>query len=70
MARSPHSSGDCPLMTEQEVATRLQLSVKTLQRWRLQGSPIPYRKISAAVRYHPDDVESYLAATRRSSTSE
>jgi hypothetical protein len=46
------------------------LSIRTLQRHRLTGDGPPYIKIGAAVRYHRDDLDQYIATQRRLSTSE
>lgn len=48
------------LLTEQELANFLQISVKTLQGQRWQKVGIPYLKIGRAVRYRREDVEYYL----------
>ena len=48
------------LLTEQNVAELLQISVKTLQGQRWMKVGIPYLKIGRSVRYRPEDVERYL----------
>ncbi len=48
------------LLTEIQLAERLQVSVKTLQNQRWQKVGIPYLKIGRAVRYRRIDVELYL----------
>jgi excisionase family DNA binding protein len=48
------------LLTEQELADLLRVSVKTLQGQRWQKVGIPYLKIGRAVRYRREDIESYL----------
>lgn len=53
------------LLTEREVANRLRITVSTLQRWRVEGSPIPFHKIGATVRYKETDVFRYLDTTTR-----
>ncbi len=58
------------LMREQEAAARLGLKVATLRRWRWSCRGPPFVKIGAAVRYDPDDIESFIDAGRRSSTSD
>ncbi len=57
-------------MKEHEAAARLGLKVATLRRWRWSGRGPPFIKIGAAVRYDPDDVEAFIEAGRRSSTSD
>ena len=58
------------LMREHEAAARLGLKVATLRRWRWSCRGPPFVKIGAAVRYDPDDIESFIEAGRRSSTSD
>jgi len=58
------------LINETEAARILNLSVKTLRRWRFAGKGPAFRKIGAAVRYHPRDLEAFIEAGRRQSTSE
>lgn len=48
------------LLTEQNVAELLQVSVKTLQGQRWMKIGIPYLKIGRSVRYRQEDVERYL----------
>jgi predicted DNA-binding transcriptional regulator AlpA len=50
-------------LTEQQVADRLALSVKTLQRWRLLGQGPRFRKFGGAVRYSVVDIETWMAST-------
>jgi predicted DNA-binding transcriptional regulator AlpA len=58
------------LINETEAAQKLGLSVKTLRRWRWAGNPPPFLKIGAAVRYDPADLEAFIEAGRRTSTSD
>ena len=58
------------LLDETRAARILGLSVKTLRRWRWAGKGPSYRKLGRAVRYAPDDIEAYVAAARRTSTSD
>jgi len=58
------------LIDERELARITRLSVRTIQRHRLVGEGIPFRKIGKAVRYDLADVEHYLEASRRTSTSD
>ena len=58
------------LLKESEAATILNVEVATLRRWRWAGKPPVFRKISAAVRYHPADLEAFIEAGRRTSTSD
>lgn len=59
------------LLCEKEVAKLLGLSIKTLQKWRIQGEGPPFIRLSPkAIRYQLDDVLAWLQANRRTSTSE
>lgn len=58
------------LLTEKDVAAILSVQVATLRRWRWSGQGPTFRKIGACVRYHPADVEAFIEAGRRQSTSE
>ena len=57
------------LLTEVELSKILNVAVATLRRWRWAGHPPRFLKIGAAVRYDPADIEAYVEAQRRSSTS-
>ena len=58
------------LVNETGAASILGLSVKTLSRWRWAGNPPPFVKIGAAVRYDRADLEAFIEAGRRTSTSD
>ena len=58
------------LLNEKEVASTLNIKVATLRRWRWAGKGPVYRKLGAAVRYHPADLEAFMEAGRRTSTSD
>lgn len=58
------------LLTERQVATLLEVSVKTLQGWRLKGGGPPFLKMGRLVRYLESDVEAFLLEKRRTSTSD
>ena len=48
------------MMTEQELSLRWQISVKTLQRWRLMQTGPKFTKLqNRAVRYHLGDIKAY-----------
>jgi predicted DNA-binding transcriptional regulator AlpA len=50
------------LMTEQELSSRWQVSIKTLQRWRGQQAGPKFIKLeNRAVRYRLSDIEAYEA---------
>ena len=58
------------LIDEHEAAQRLDLSVKTLRRWRWSGRGPPFRKLGSAVRYSEEDLAAYVDAACRRSTSD
>jgi excisionase family DNA binding protein len=58
------------LLTESEVADLLKISVRTLQAWRVRGGGPGFLKIGRAVRYSLNEIEEWLAATQRRSTSD
>jgi excisionase family DNA binding protein len=49
-------------LTEQEVSTRLNVSVATLRRWRLEKRGPTFVKVGSLVRYRPEDLDSLVAA--------
>jgi excisionase family DNA binding protein len=59
-----------PLLTQDEAAEFLKLSVRTVERLRVSGTGPKFLKIFRSVRYRPADVEAWLAARIVSSTSE
>lgn len=58
------------LLNEKEAAIYLGCSVYKLQRDRRIGSPIPYIKIGASVKYRMSDLENYVHTNTYSATSE
>jgi hypothetical protein len=74
MARNPEqpASAGAPaegLVNEHEAARRLGMKVSTLRRWRWQGIGPIFCRIGAAVRYDPRDLNTFIEASRRCSTS-
>lgn len=57
------------LVNEYEAARRLGLKVSTMRRWRWQGIGPVFCRIGAAIRYDPCDLDAFIAAGRRASTS-
>ena len=60
---------ETPLLTAQEVADRLRVTVRTLQRMDADRVLVPIR-VGRAVRYRPEDVQEFLdrqAASARAS---
>jgi len=58
------------LLRENEVSTRLGLSVRTLQKWRLEGRGPRFVKLGNAVRYDPADLDLFVREGARRSTSD
>jgi predicted DNA-binding transcriptional regulator AlpA len=57
------------LLTERQAAALLCLSIRTLQRLRQTGASPRYLKLGASIRYSPAELERWLAAQSRTSTS-
>ena len=49
-------------LNEQEVSQRLNVSVATLRRWRLEKRGPMFVKVGSLVRYRPEDLDSWVAA--------
>lgn len=49
------------LMTEIEVAKRLNVSLASVRRWRLERRGPPFVKVGALVRYRPEDLNAWLS---------
>jgi excisionase family DNA binding protein len=58
------------LLNEHEVAARLGISHRTIQKMRVAGSSLRFVKIGNSVRYRPEDVEAFVTGNVRSSTSD
>lgn len=58
------------LINEHEAAGYLAVRVATLRRWRWAGKGPRFCKIGGAVRYDPADLEAFIEAGRRKSTSD
>ncbi len=50
------------LLTESDVAERLQVSLASVRRWRLERRGPTFVKMGALVRYRPEDLENWLAS--------
>ena len=62
-------SGPVNLKTPQ-AAQYLGLAVSTLNKWRCHGGGPEFIKLGRAVRYRRDDLDAFVEARRKSSTSE
>lgn len=51
-----------PLMTPQDVAEMLKISLHTLASWRRQSNPhdLPWIEVGGSIRYRRGDVEAWL----------
>lgn len=60
-----------PLWDQEETALDLNISPRTLERWRQTGEVLlPYIKVGRAVRYRPEDVRAFKERQVRHHTSE
>jgi hypothetical protein len=50
------------LLTESDVAERLQVSLASVRRWRLEKRGPVFVKVGALVRYRPEDLELWITA--------
>ena len=61
------------LLTEHQAAETLAISVRTLQTWRCRGGGPVFIRLGrgrGAIRYRPEDLQSYLSDRLRKSTSD
>lgn len=58
------------LLNEAQAANYLNVSVRTLQQWRMSGRGPLFTKLSRAVRYRVADLEAYVAGGVARSTTE
>jgi excisionase family DNA binding protein len=65
-AASRLGSRDVPeLLTQQQLADELQVSVRTLERWRREGTGPSWVRVGRSPRYRRQDIDRWLEATRR-----
>jgi excisionase family DNA binding protein len=50
------------LLTAEEVAKRLHVSLASIRRWRLERRGPQFIKVGSLVRYRPEDLEASLAS--------
>lgn len=50
------------LLTEDDVAKQLNLSLASLRRWRLEKRGPRFIKVGSLVRYRPEDVDAWLVS--------
>ena len=58
------------LLTEQEAAALLHVTVKAVQGWRYRGGGPRFVKIGSCVRYRLEDLQAFVQAALRTSTSD
>jgi predicted DNA-binding transcriptional regulator AlpA len=58
------------LMSTEDVADFLSVSVSTLTKWRLTGSGPSFVRLGSRIAYRPIDVETFIQARAFRSTSE
>lgn len=56
--------------TTRQAASRLGVSHRTLEHWRLTGGGPPYLKLGGAVRYRDRDIQAWEDSRLRESTTE
>lgn len=70
MTTQVNSQITAPLLNEKAAAERLGLAVKTLQKWRWTGGGPVFAKLGGTVRYRVSDIDAFVAANVRASTSD
>lgn len=55
---------------ERQLAKHLNVSVRTLQGWRLKGDRMPYYKVGRLVRYSASEVKTWMSGLQCKHTSE
>jgi predicted site-specific integrase-resolvase len=74
MSEVIHDPKPVVILDQKAAAERLNVSVRTLERWRLSNDGPSYVKytdtIRGAVRYRESDLEAWIASRVRASTSE
>lgn len=51
-------------LTEEQVADRCGVDAGTVRNWRYKGKGPSFFKFGGAIRYKPEDVDSFIAASR------
>lgn len=58
------------VLTTREAAWHLGLAISTLNKWRVYGDGPVFVKLGRAVRYRREDLEAFIAARSKTSTSQ
>jgi excisionase family DNA binding protein len=53
------------LMTEQELAEYVRVSLRTVRKWRAEGTGPPYLRAGRQIRYRKRDVDAWLEHDQR-----
>ncbi len=69
-ANPPAALPNAALLNEHELAARLNLSVRTLQAWRVKGGGPVFLRLGRAIRYRDGDVETWIGANSLAHTSQ
>lgn len=69
-AKIQGGTATAPTWDEHITAKVLGVAVATVRRWRWAGKGPKFLKLGGAVRYDPADVQAFIDASRRSSTSD
>ena len=54
------------LLTQQQLADELEVSLRTLERWRQQGTGPAFIRVGRSPRYRRSDIDAWLERQRRS----
>ena len=57
------------LLTEQDVARQIKVSLASLRKWRVERRGPQFVKVGALVRYRPEDLEEWMATLPKAETS-
>jgi hypothetical protein len=68
--RTDRVTNTLQFVAEERAAQILALSVKTLRAWRWRGEGPRFHKFGRAVRYSLSDLEAFVAANARESTTQ
>jgi excisionase family DNA binding protein len=53
------------LLTQQQLADELQVSLRTLERWRQEGTGPAFIRVGRSPRYRRSDIDAWLQRQRR-----
>ncbi len=53
------------LLTETEVAEKLEVTKPCLRRWRFEGRGLPFIRVGRLVRYKSEDLETFINKNRQ-----